>query len=317
MKKALAVIKKNWRKPVSIMFVPYGSLPQFRFKATLPFLLTIFVMWALVTVWAIFMAMQSADYYITKLDNYIMNVKLNFVAKELSESRRYLHIARETELQMKKAVGMSLSPQEQELLNNFVVEENTEDFSLRAMVNKKTKALSQHILKEQIEQVNQDSKKLLATYQEIAWYLANRSNIESSTPSIWPADGRVTSFFGYRLNPFGLRYKEEHMGVDIANKPDTPIYASADGTVRYAGWGKGYGQSILIDHGFGLSTLYGHTTQILVSEGQKVTRGQMIARMGTTGRSTGIHLHYEVWQYGKPVNPMQYLKVENRGSKRK
>src|ERR1019366_9062788 len=98
---------------------------------------------------------------------------------------------------------------------------------------------------------------------------------------------------------------------DIANNPDTLIYATADGTVRFSGWSHGYGNMIVIDHGYGVSTLYGHTSKSLVETGQRVQRGQVIAYMGTTGRSTGAHLHYEVWQHGKPVNPMVYLKVRS------
>jgi murein DD-endopeptidase MepM/ murein hydrolase activator NlpD len=105
---------------------------------------------------------------------------------------------------------------------------------------------------------------------------------------------------------------EFHPGLDIANNPDTLIYATADGTVRFSGWSHGYGNMVVIDHGYGLSTLYGHTSKALVKTGDRVSKGQVIAYMGTTGRSTGAHLHYEVWRQGKPVNPMSFLKV--RGS---
>src|SRR6185436_15976952 len=93
--------------------------------------------------------------------------------------------------------------------------------------------------------------------------------------------------------------------------PDTLIYATADGTVRFAGWSHGYGQLVLVDHGYGVSTAYGHTAKALVKAGDRVSRGQVIAYMGTTGRSTGAHLHYEVWRHGKPVNPMIFLKVRS------
>ena len=102
---------------------------------------------------------------------------------------------------------------------------------------------------------------------------------------------------------------EFHAGVDIANAADTLVHSTADGTVRFSGWSHGYGNMVVIDHGYGVSTLYGHTSKALVKAGDWVMRGQVIAYMGTTGRSTGAHLHYEVWRQGKPVNPMTYLKV--------
>jgi murein DD-endopeptidase MepM/ murein hydrolase activator NlpD len=98
--------------------------------------------------------------------------------------------------------------------------------------------------------------------------------------------------------------------MDIANSPDTLIYVTADGTVRHAGWSQGYGRVIVVDHGYGLSTLYAHTSKALVKAGDRVRRGQSIAYMGTTGRSTGAHLHYEVWRQGRPVNPTAYLKIQ-------
>ena len=84
--------------------------------------------------------------------------------------------------------------------------------------------------------------------------------------------------------------------------------ATADGVVRHTGWVNGYGQAVLVDHGFGYSTLYGHTTDIRVKAGDVVKRGQIIATMGSSGRSTGTHLHYEVWKDGQPVNPRNYFK---------
>ena len=101
---------------------------------------------------------------------------------------------------------------------------------------------------------------------------------------------------------------EYHAGVDIANRPDTPVFATADGQVRHAGWAGGYGRMVLIAHGWSYSTVYGHNSKVVVKEGQRVQRGQLIAYMGTTGHSTGNHLHYEVLRHGKPVNPVPYLR---------
>ena len=108
-----------------------------------------------------------------------------------------------------------------------------------------------------------------------------------------------------------------HTGIDIANEYGTPIYAAADGVIRHSGWANGYGMCAVIDHGFGYSTLYGHMSEVLAKEGAVVKRGQVIGHMGSTGTSTGNHLHYEVWVAGIPKNPMRFLEVgggnENSG----
>lgn len=126
---------------------------------------------------------------------------------------------------------------------------------------------------------------------------------DSHMPSIWPTTGVVTS-------PYGLRWggSDFHPGIDIANDMGTPIVATADGVVDYAGWNAGgYGNMVDIDHGNGIMTRYGHASQVVVSAGQFVKRGQLIAYMGSTGFSTGPHVHYEVIINGQRVNPISYL----------
>lgn len=124
-----------------------------------------------------------------------------------------------------------------------------------------------------------------------------------TTPSMWPARGQVSS-------PYGLRWggSDFHPGIDIANDMGTPIVATADGTVSVAGWNSGgYGNMVDIDHGNGIMTRYSHAMQVVVVPGQHVRRGQVIAYMGSTGYSTGPHVHYEVRVNGSPVNPVGYL----------
>jgi len=117
---------------------------------------------------------------------------------------------------------------------------------------------------------------------------------------VWPARGRLTSRFGWR------RWRH-HDGIDIAAPYGAPVTAARDGVVVYAGWYHAYGKAIIVDHGSGLQTLYGHASKLLVRAGQRVTKGQLIAHVGSTGRSTGPHLHFEVRINGRPVNPIKYL----------
>ena len=127
------------------------------------------------------------------------------------------------------------------------------------------------------------------------------------TPSIWPVQGKLESGFGGRRNPFGGRSFEFHAGQDIVTQWGAPVVAGAKGKVTFVGWQHGYGQIVVIEHGGGLTTRYGHLSQIDCALGQDVDQGQLIGRVGSTGRSTGPHLHYEIRINDEPVDPLPYL----------
>jgi murein DD-endopeptidase MepM/ murein hydrolase activator NlpD len=127
------------------------------------------------------------------------------------------------------------------------------------------------------------------------------------TPYVWPVVGKLESGFGGRRNPFGGSSYEFHTGQDIDAPWGAPVIAGATGKVSFVGWQNGYGQLVVIDHGGGLTTRYGHLSNIAVSQGATVRRGEFVGKVGSTGRSTGPHLHYEVRINDEPVNPLQYL----------
>ena len=136
--------------------------------------------------------------------------------------------------------------------------------------------------------------------------LKRKRNLLSSTPSIWPTKGWLSSGFGYRISPFtGLR--EFHKGLDISSRKGSKVIATADGVVTFAGKNGLYGNMIKIDHGHGMMTRYGHLEKMLKKRGDAVKRGDVIGLMGNTGRSTGPHVHYEVFLNGLPVNPKKYI----------
>jgi len=129
-----------------------------------------------------------------------------------------------------------------------------------------------------------------------------------NAPSLWPVQGPITSSFGEREDPFNGE-GAFHKGVDISAVYGTPIRAAADGVVESATMEGGYGRQVLLDHGHGLKTLYAHMSGFTVTLGQSVIRGQVIGYVGSSGRSTGAHLHYEVQIHGTPVNPHKYLRT--------
>ena len=154
-------------------------------------------------------------------------------------------------------------------------------------------------------------EELMAASEEAANMIRRSNMSDSGAPAgsggmIWPLSGPVTSEFGWRTHPiFGTA--RFHSGLDIGGDYGLPIYAAASGTVIHAGWISGYGNTVIIDHGGGVTTLYGHNDSLNVGVGQTVSQGQVIAMCGSTGNSTGPHCHFEVRENGEPVSPYGYL----------
>jgi murein DD-endopeptidase MepM/ murein hydrolase activator NlpD len=140
----------------------------------------------------------------------------------------------------------------------------------------------------------------------VALNVDRRNALAAATPSMWPSYGWLTSRMGTRRDPM-TGSADYHSGVDIAGQRGQAVYATADGTVRSVGYQGAYGNLIVIDHGFGLETRYGHLLKTSVAPGSKVQRGDIIGQVGSTGRSTGYHLHYEVLANGRLLNPLQLL----------
>ena len=163
---------------------------------------------------------------------------------------------------------------------------------------------------EHIEEISRASTSQQEVLESLLKSLEDQQNLLASTPAIHPvsrnAKSWVTSRFGYRKSPFTGR-REFHKGLDFASRKGTPIMATADGVVTFAGKKGLLGKTIVIDHGHGMKTRYGHNHKLLKKRGDKVKRWEPIALMGSTGRSTGPHIHYEVHLNGIPVNPEKYI----------
>ena len=164
-----------------------------------------------------------------------------------------------------------------------------------------------------VEQMKTDLKRLSneaelekGSLQQLEGLLEGRQEQLSCTPSILPARGWLTSGFGYRISPFTGTI-QMHEGIDIANAVGSPIVAPADGLVVKVGREYGYGKVLTVKHGYGIDTRYGHLHRVHVKIGQKVKRGDLIGEIGSTGRSTGPHLHYEVRINDVPVDPRKYI----------
>lgn len=156
-------------------------------------------------------------------------------------------------------------------------------------------------LQAEIQQKKENLSNLLAQLKE-------RNARLNATPDIWPtAGGSITSYFGGRANPFSGYGYDYHPGIDIGNDYGAPIYAGADGHVEFAGWFGGYGRYVKISHGYGYETAYGHMSSIAVSSGDYVKKGEVIGYVGSSGYSTGPHLHYEVIINGQDSDPLELI----------
>ncbi len=158
-----------------------------------------------------------------------------------------------------------------------------------------------------LRELDQATAQLERELNQIKEIVDSRQFKLASTPSAWPVRGYVSDGFGSRSNPFGGGGYESHPGVDIATTFGTAIEATADGVVVVASVQGGYGNCVVIDHGYGVTTRYGHMSRIDVEVGERVHRGKQIGAVGSTGRSTGPHCHYEVRLHDRPVNPLNYL----------
>jgi murein DD-endopeptidase MepM/ murein hydrolase activator NlpD len=173
---------------------------------------------------------------------------------------------------------------------------------------------SNHIfsnLMSKISNLNRQVKIQDKSYADILRTALSKNNKLEHFPGITPVkcteNIRISSYFGSRDDPFTL-FLKMHTGVDFMGPVNTPIYSTADGIVTFAEYSRtGYGNEIVIDHGFGYCTRYAHLNKILVKEGQNIKRAELIGQMGSSGRSTGTHVHYEVWFENKPINPLYFF----------
>jgi len=166
-------------------------------------------------------------------------------------------------------------------------------------------------LYQDLERLEREIALRAESLQAVTEYLMKQKDRLTATPALWPTEGHVTSPFGPRTSPF-TGQPQQHTGVDIAAPPGTPIRAPADGIVTFAGTLPGYGHALVLTHGFGFKTFYGHNQRNQVIKGQTVKRGQIIALVGNTGYSTGAHLHYEVLLNDQPHNPLKYIVDEGQ-----
>lgn len=300
-------LKQILKIPISIILVPYSSKSPRQVVVSTSFFLFIFFLWTALTAFATYITTKHFDYWGTSVANEIMKTKVRYLVAKMQEERAHLEELKkqesalrtllETKDPRKIVAGAEHKggPTKNDIrVLNLIIKNR--DFDLKTLVELK------NIYRQELYETEKNIEK---TLKEIEL----RKKLFRSIPNIWPASGRRTSHFGYRIDPLygGIEF---HEGIDIAGDFGDPVYAAADGVVEYAGWLGGYGKLVIIDHGFGFKTRYGHCTKLLVKPGKRIKRGEKIATIGSTGKATGPHLHYEVFFRGRSINPTKFLNEE-------
>jgi murein DD-endopeptidase MepM/ murein hydrolase activator NlpD len=281
MYKVKRFVKKLF-SPVSIMMIPHDGKKTINIKVpSIGIVFSIFL-WFVGSVYLISIAIDAFEYQ--RMKNMVEYYNAQFT--ELKP----------TILMLKRAEGefknlLSRGGGKKELLEGVDAK----------IVSVDAGTLDMEALKEQI-------KKTAESVTSVKEYLKEQRDIYVSTPSGWPAGGTITSQFGQRENPRGGG-QQYHTGLDISVPQGTPVKATADGVVSFSGWNSGSGNLVVLEHGFGYSTFYAHNKSTNMKVGQRVKRGDVIAYSGSTGNSTGPHIHYEVWKQGQAINPKGFLEV--------
>jgi murein DD-endopeptidase MepM/ murein hydrolase activator NlpD len=275
MHRVRTVLKKAFT-PITIMLIPHTDKKSLSIKIPSIGIFVSIILWFIGTVYVFSVAIDAFEYN-------RMQQKLDYYSSQFMEMKSSM-------IALKKA--------ETEFRRLFSVK--SKEKVLESLDTSDTGSIDMESLKHEIQLS-------METIGEIKDYLSQQRDIYVSTPKGWPVDGgHISSPFGSRNHPKSGDY-QFHSGVDIAAEPGKPVKATADGIVSFSGWSGGSGNLVALEHGFGYSTYYAHNKMLVVKVGQKVKRGDIIGYIGSTGNSTGPHVHYEVWRDSKPMNPSAYL----------
>ncbi len=276
----LRLLLKKIHTPITIMLIPHSRFSSRSVKIPVVAAAFFCVLACVGAIFSVSLTIQAFDYYRMKGEYTRMSENFNEMESTMASLKQ-------SESQFRKLFSLG---SRKEVLKN--VDSSNEDGSIDVDALKKEITASMNAV------------------EEIKKYLAREQSVFVSSPSGWPAAGRISSGFGMREHPqFGGR--KMHTGIDITMPTGTPLHATADGVVSFAARSGGNGNIVVIEHGHGLTTVYAHASKTTVKAGQAVKRGDMIALSGSTGISTGPHLHYEVWRNGQSVNPAPFLESKS------
>lgn len=293
------MFKRNLLEELTLIIIPNSSRRTINFRINQKIIITSIL---IITVFLLYFAYLSYKYYASKSDfDNISKIKeesqskdrtIEMLNKELEKLQTHQFEIEQKQEQLKKMMGIKNT--EIPKSKNEFTGQGGEDIANVADLD------YYYTYMDTIETTNLE-------LDEMFKLLEGKQEYYRHMPNQWPAQGEITSNYGMRKSPFGGNKHSFHDGVDIANQSGTPIIAAADGTVIFAGYMPVYGKTILIEHSSLYTTKYGHNSVLLIKEGEEVKKGQIIAKMGNTGRSTGPHLHFTIYKNGQTQNPLLYL----------
>lgn len=305
-------IKESAKKYLSIVFIPHSSNQVKVFKVT-SFYGKLFSILLLVATISICTAVILSQ---TSSENRKLKENLSELYSANAEQRKLLN-DKAGEIEKLKENDEAYRKKVDELADEYTKQYNdiTDKYITNQSTSKTSRSGDRSVqgfsdaignMKSTLDKLNKLTDKNNTLIMDISESNSRLEKYFDTIPTIWPVSGRISDTFGYRKDPF-TRRRADHEGLDLAADRGTGVKASASGKVIFAGRNGGYGLSLIIDHGKGLNTRYGHCSKLLVEEGQVVKKGDIIAKVGSTGRSTGPHLHFEILLYGTPVDPLLYL----------
>lgn len=301
---------ENWRKKLArrltVMFIPHYSFKPVRLHLSLSFLFTLSLLWFSITVWAIYLAVRHIDYWGVRVNNLVLKTKTAYFAQEVKKSQEKLDEVKEIDLELRKLLEIKSKKAIIEQEEGTGGPSLPDQKNLEKLLQGRMQEIDQKDIEHNLSTLNRMIDERIKSFQELENYINEQRSIYQATPNIWPVEGRITSFFGSRAHPWAEGDRDFHPGLDIAVEPGTPVRATASGKVKLAQWEGGYGKLVVIDHGHGFVTLYAHNSRLAAKSGDIVRRGQVIAYVGSSGATTGPHLHYEVRINGNAVNPLRY-----------
>jgi len=297
-------------KKTTIVLLPEGSnkIRKINIPNRLIFILTCLILlitlgvgWLIIDYCKIKTQIPELSYLRKK--NSTQEIQLIALSKKINQINQ--RMAKLQEFERKLRVMTNLEPSEGQDLFFSLGGSNINNLKSDYQLKEVHKGIIQQMHKS-LENLETEIEVTSISQAELNNFLKEQKSILACTPSISPTNGWFSSGFGYRISPFTNR-REFHKGLDIGNRIGTPVIAPADGLVVFVGREGNFGKMLSINHGYNLTTRYGHLNKFRVKKGQYVKRGQVIAEVGKSGRSTGPHLHYEVLVNGVPVNPLRYI----------
>jgi murein DD-endopeptidase MepM/ murein hydrolase activator NlpD len=263
--------------PVSMMIIPHSNIKPLNFNIPFAGIFISIVLWVFGTIYFLSAVINSFEYR-------SMEKKLNYYTQQFIDMRTTMSALKNSERELKRLLSHKTK---EKILENI----DTSDAGS---------------IEIDIENLRQQIQETFKTVSGIKDYLQQQRDLYFAIPKGLPVEGRISSRYGKRKHPI-TGENDFHTGIDIAALQGTPIKATSDGIVSFSDWGRGSGKVIVLEHGFGFSTVYAHNSKNIVKVGQKVKRDEIIGYIGSTGNATGPHVHYEVWKNGSSVNPKKYI----------